>query len=306
MRFSLMVIAFLAAQQVQAEERFYPSVGADGRLEVIRSPASSAQEQAKPASAAKVPGAAVEAAGAPTPKTESEPTVKPPVTVQDPANGESYLTSERLETEGYKPEGKNRFYYLPDGSMGHSTIESDAGVPILVTPLDSGSEIVRAVRPSPNYAVLAAEALAALLPEAKVCMGKRELRRAKDAASLKRLSLEPPLSSGESRPDVILDLRNIKPESALRLVSYATSMTLPGFYVPLPVWLDEKGCRLSGAWNYWVEEFPGSEFRFSSLETVLVMPTGARWVAFYYPPLVKDLPFRLQKQGSLSLEIFEN
>ena len=250
MRFSLMVIAFVAAQQVQADERFYPSVGADGRLEVIRSPASAKPEQPESNSAPKVPSTGVEAAETPTSKTGSEPAGKVPATVQDPANGDSYLTSERLETEGYKPDGKNRFYYLPDGSMGHSTIESDAGVPILVTPLDSGSEVVRAVRPSPNYAVLAADALTTLLPEAKVCLGRRELRRAKDAATVKRLSLEPPLSSSESRPDVILDLENIKPESALRLVSYATTMTLPGFYVPLPVWLNEKGCRISGAWNY--------------------------------------------------------
>lgn len=298
MRICWFIACSALGANVHASERHYPVVGPDGRLQVITSPA--AQGDAPPS---KLPEPA------PSPLPNAADSTGPvsvgeiPDKVQE--GGESWLTTEQLERKGFKPDGKNRFYYLPDGSMGLAPIESEAGIPVISAPQAESPAIVSAVRPSPNYRILDKQMLVSALGGVPACLSKRERQRALSVLELKRLAIEPPLSIADKSPDKVIALKGVKSNSAIRLVSYAQSGDNPAFYMPVAVWLSEDGCLISAAWNFWTKEISGSEFRYPGIESVLLVPEQAVFLAFYRHRDSEALPFRLQQQGVLSLEIFE-
>lgn len=298
MRICWLVACSALGAGVHAAERHYPVVGPDGRLQVITSPATQG---------ATSPFQLLESAPSQLPKavdpTGPASVGEIPDKVQE--GGESWLTTEQLERKGFKPDGKNRFYYLPDGSMGLAPLESDAGIPVISAPKAESSDIVSAVRPSPNYRILDKQMLMSVLGWVPVCLSKRERQGALSVLELKRLAIEPPLSITDKSPDKVIALRGVKSNSAIRLVSYAQSGDNPAFFMPVAVWLGEDGCLISAAWNFWTKEIPGSEFRYPGIESVLLVPEQAVFLAFYRHRGSEALPFRLQQQGVLSLEIFE-
>lgn len=279
-----------------AAERHYPVVGPDGRLQVITSPSTDDAMDKKPAAKAQT-------APAESPKPAAPAATEIPDKVQE--GGESWLTTEQLERKGFKPEGKNRFYYLPDGSMGKAPLESEAGIPVIAAPRPDETVIVQAVRPSPNYRIFDKRALEALIGFVPECLSPRQLRRAIPVLQAARFAVEPPVSLNDRSPDKVFSLADVKADSAIRMVSYSLRADMPGYYLPVAVWLGADGCVLSAAWNYWVNELPGSEFRYSGIENVLLVPAQAAYLSFYGRPADKNLPFRLEQQGSLSLELFE-
>ncbi|RZU44874.1 hypothetical protein EV700_1675 [Fluviicoccus keumensis] len=286
-----------------AADKFYPTIGTDGRLQVIRAPA---QQPVSPPPASKDPSSS---AGV----VQGKPVIVPPKSDatagsssgKDQLEGESYLTSEQLERKGYKPEGKNRFYYLPDGGPGHTPIESDEGIPIPSgQTAKSEPAFTEAVRPSPNYQSLQPAEVLKLQPELAKCLTQKVLRHSRKIREINRLSIEEPISISDTDADVLINLSDLQ-ESAIRIRSYSVSMAVPAYYVPFPVWFDRQGCVMAGAWNFWVNEVPGTDYKYGLIESVLVQPGGAHYLGFYFPKAEQRAPFQLRHHGAMTLEVFE-
>lgn len=288
-----------------AADRVYPAVGADGRIQLIHSDASPDDKVKPDAEAKKSPEAkSINPKEGESQGKEPEAGNKRSIT----ESGETYQTSEVLEREGYRPDGKNRFYYIPDGN-GHMTIESNAGIPVWSSPSgsESRSDTPEQVKASPNYMVLEASRLGNVLSGLDRCLNAKLLKKARKISEIRRLSVEAPLSDADQlQPDYLFSVGDLH-DFAVRAVSYATAITKPGYYVPLPVWFDSKGCPLAGVWNYWTTDFPGTDFRFSSIESVMISPSNVAYLGFYNPPSsgLPRPPFPLQRFGVMTLDIFE-
>ena len=289
-----------------AAEKFFPTVDANGRMIVIKSPA--AADSKLEAIAPVAPPAAVDAAK-PAPKVVvKQGEAKPEAGAVDKlSETQPYTFSEELEQKGYKPEGKNRFYYLPDGSMGKTPLESDNGVPVWTQPAAGGEDPVPSVRPSPNYQVLSAAELTVYGVPSEQCLSARALKKARTILHRSVFRVYRPLNEDPRQPDMVLSLKNIKPDSALFMVTHSDSIANPGFYSPVVVFRDAKGCVVSGAWNYWAHQNPATELRFESLEGTLLVGDGVAYVTLHHPldSITGKLPFSYQREGSFSVEIYE-
>lgn len=289
-----------------AGEKFFPTVDANGRMVVVKSPASA---DTKPE--AKAPVEIPPAMDAPKPvakAVEKQGEVKPePGAVDQLSETQPYTFSEELEQKGYKPVGKNRFYYLPDGSMGKTPLESEEGVPVWTQPSAGGEDPVPSVRPSPNYQVLPPAELEAYGVPSTQCLSARTLKKARTILHRSVFRVYRPLDEDPSQPDMVLSLKNIKPDSALFMVTHSDSIETPGFYSPVVVFRDVKGCVVSGAWNYWSHQNPATDLRFESLEGTLLVGDGVAYVTLHNPSdsIKSRLPFSYQREGSFSVEIYE-
>lgn len=289
-----------------AGEKFFPTVDANGRMIVIKS--SAAQDGKPEAKASDVSPPAVDASK-PEPKA-----------VEKQSGGESqagaidklsetqpYTFSEELEQKGYKPEGKNRFYYLPDGSMGKTPLESEDGVPVWTQPSAGEEDSAPTVRPSPNYQVLLPDELTSYGVPSEQCLSARALKKARTILHRSVFRVYRPLDEDPRQPDMVLSLKNIKPDSALFMLTHSDSIAIPGFYTPVVVFRDAKGCVISGAWNYWSHQNPSTDLRFESLEGTLLVGDGVAYVTLHNPSdsIKSRLPFSYQREGSFSVEIYE-
>lgn len=301
------LLILLLPGTVVAADRVYPALGVDGRVQLIHSDSPSSGSDATP-SKEKGGGAENKGAKAPSSQAGSAAVEKPVESLRAiTESGESYQSSEVLEKEGFRPEGKSRFYYVPDGN-GHVTIESNAGIPVWGGSSQAGddTDIPEKIKASPNYKVLDAANLKGVLPGLAQCLSQKQLKKARKIADIRRFSVEAPLTDEDAaKPDQLFSTGGLR-EFAVRAVSFATTVTQPGYYVPLPVWFDAKGCALAGAWNFWTTDFPASEFRYSSIESVIVPPSNAAYLGFYNPPSgLPRPPFPLQRFGVMTLDIFE-
>ena len=291
-----LLVASLTAIDVQAEERVYSTVDAQGRVQMIKS------EITPKTQPVIVP-----------PSKATEKTQSPPVTSQGSSSNAAfrqldddvYVDSEYLEQKSYNLEDKKRVYYVPNGGFGQQIVESDDGEPI--TPVISQTkEQKRQATYSASYQTLSPEWLEANgLPLKKFCNNtkklKKQARAFKDVNAL-WLGSDDKIASDVDRILVLPQLT--VSEQNLRISSFATTNKKPKFYVPIVTFLDAQGCMVSGAWQYWSQAYPATENQFSAVEGLLRLPVGTQYIVFSRPMTTVAVDLPLQNTGSLIVEYY--
>lgn len=286
---ALLMVAAIPA----VAEQYYPVMDADGKVHLMARPDTPASgSQTQPSSTTG--SAADPVPGAPTSQADTH--------AQDDL---TYQSSEELEKNGYRPKGKQRFYYFSDHSMGLAPIVSDKGVPVMTPPAETPTADDIA-KPSPQYQALSRADTVSLLGLKEDCLSRKQLRHAvmlKDALSLS--VSEPLLASEGSSPDLVVDTRKGGEAVAFRLRTFASKKRSPAFYMPAPVFLDQNGCVLGGAWNYWTDHKPAGQMSYEMIDGLLLAPRGTALIAFYRPASRMRLPAVFGYPGSLTLESFQ-
>lgn len=214
-------------------------------------------------------------------------------------DGEQYIDSTYLEQQEFNPEGRKRFYAIPE-----------AGGPVNVVERRSGVRLDRLVKPpealppafslSERYQLVPAASIRQLL--SLQCLAARPLKRAKRFRSASAdLGVWPssPLSADEFAFELI-DLPDRT--SGISLISYADREQQPGFYWPLAVFLDAQGCIMEGASGFYLRTLPATPLQRAALEGNLRIPAGARYLLLTPIAEAPDLgQIRLASRGALRL-----
>jgi len=106
--------------------------------------------------------------------------------------------------------------------------------------------------------------------------------------------------------DGFLHLSTVVPAvTQLRIASFASTHKNPTFYLPVVVFLDDNGCTLSGAWQYWSRAHAATETQYASVDGLINIPPQSTYVVFYRPAqaLNADVPLSLES-GSFVVEAY--
>lgn len=337
-RVSGLLLALLAAPVAVGEERFYPIVGPDGRMEMIRSEARPAEKTeaaekaattGKPASeterqparpvAGKSPAAAATAnsaaanagAEAETAGNAAAATGKPqlPHAAYD---SDEYVDSEAVESAAAPAGDKKRFYLVDDG-MGARVSESAGG--------QEGDFV------PPPAAPVAVE-LEKWLPLAAARRSWTPAEAARDmpwlpaCAPAAMLEQAAPLAGGEPAgqvvaapdyaflpPNRVLGAYRMSGEGPRTLVmrSYTRKDRQPAFLHPRLAFLDGKGCLTRVTHGYFERIYPATDRRHAYLRADLVVHTGEEWLLLLAPTdndkAAAALPWRESGFGQLKFTL---
>lgn len=304
----LLSVSLLCSAPLMAEVRYVPGIDASGRLITIEVPDDKDKAPAAAAEPQERAKSVQPSSPEPVPATPAaQPAFKTGGAVDKLNDAAPYMSSEELEEKGFRPDGKKRFYYLPDGSMGKTPIETEDSVPVWVQPPAPEPTGPEGVRLSPEYLSLTVPQLGQLQLPVSECLGKKALRKARELRGRMAFHVSPPLNPEDSRPDVLIKLVAGDKDSALLLVSHAARVVNPAFYVPVAVFHDADGCALGGAWRYWTGHREATEVRFESVEGVLAVTSAARYMSLHFPvpAQIPDIPFAVQREGAFTLETYE-
>jgi hypothetical protein len=108
-----LLLAMLMADAAYAEERAYPVIDAQGRVQILKSDVPTSEKK--------------------TETTNDKKVIVQPKTGKSDAfrslDDDVYVDSEYLEQKNFNLEDKKRFYYVPNGALGQQVIESDNNTP---------------------------------------------------------------------------------------------------------------------------------------------------------------------------------
>ena len=286
-----LLLASLIVDVAYAEERAYPVIDAQGRVQILKSDVPTSEKKTEITNDKKI---------IVQPKTKSSQS-----DTFRSLDDDVYVDSEYLEQKNFNLEDKKRFYYVPNGALGQQVIESDNN-----TPSASSSSVIRAKKTrreafySDSYQVIDEKIIDVHAPVIKsFCQQSAKLK--KYLRPFKEIN---PLWLGtDSSIHEDIDRALVLPESnlaqkQLRISSFATTNKKPKFYVPIVSFLDGQGCFLSGAWQYWSRAYPATEHQFASVEGLLVMPKNTKYVVFSRPDSKLSAGLPQQQSGSLVIE----
>lgn len=303
MRFLTCLICLLSCATVTAEDRFYPTVDAQGRVQLIKStqPELSVEDvkiKAKDNKSSKGNEVVVLPPKQPVLK-ESLP--KDGIRQLD---SDTYIDTELLERKNFNVEDKKRFYYLPNSGVSAQVVESAAGVistPVLVPD---------AVRPvayvSSNYTLLMKEEIQLGYKQHNECLSAAYIKKhSKQFKSVNNIWISPSLDVDVPDVDGFLQLPVSEPIKQLRMTAFASTHKKKTFYVPVVVFLDDKGCVLSGVWQYWSRAQAATETQYASVNGLVNIPSQSAYVLFYRPinTLKADIPLSTES-GSFVVEAY--
>ncbi|PTQ89582.1 putative pilus assembly protein FilE [Agitococcus lubricus] len=296
MRF-ILILLFLPVT-IQAEDRFYPTVDAQGRVQIIKNNQSSTSKKLEdsPSDAAK--------SGVNSENTSLTNSSKPVLELDN----EIYIESEVLEKRQFAPEGKKRFYYLPDGSVGSRVIESDNGVTSIVAPPVISTPLKETFR-APTYQIVDKQIIQSWYQLPSECFDLTYLnQRQKPFLEKNSIWIKPPLVGEHiSTPEKVLLVSEQLSKMTIdtRFASFATTHKRPKFYVPFIMFADKQGCVLSGVWNYWSQASPATNSQYASVDGLVQLPENTTYVLFYRPvnELKTTLPV-MYKTGAFTMDVY--
>lgn len=278
-----------------AEERVYPVMDAQGRVQIIKS------EKAVNNAKADVSNNKVEPVN--TKSEVDENSIKPTAKVFQQLENEVYVDSDYLEKKSFNLEDKKRFYYVPNGTGSQQLMESrDDNIATVPAPV--------VLQPSRRTAFYADEYLAlskewlqknvSAMPD--LCQKVKKLQ--KYSQPFKESNALWLNSDAEMvRFDRVLRFtESTQQERHFRISSFASTNKNPEFYLPIVIFLDAQGCILSGAWNYWSQAYPASEHHFSAVEGLLRVPVGTQYIGLSRPVAELNTNLPQKMTGSLMIE----
>jgi len=289
------LLLLLCSASVIADERFYSTVDAQGRVQVIKSEViTTPPKNSRTESTESLP------VGTTSSKTELEPSATAEGYRQ--VDADTYVDVELLEKKNFNLEDKKRFYYVPTMPNGTALIQTESGQALPVAPVVP--TVSKAfLSTSSNYQLLSSQEVQSLYPKVATCYSAKYLKKnAKDLQGTYNVWKSPAFDK-TIMPDRVLKLLTLP--KALRLVSFASSMQKPSFYLPVVVFLDAQGCTLAGVWQYWNYAQPASEKQYASVAGLLNVPEQSAYALFYEPPssLVTEIPMQ-RHTGSFVIEIY--
>lgn len=315
-RASLVLVLSLTASVASADERFYPIMGPDGRIQMIRSeappksPASAAPAAEVPASDAAAAAKPAGAGTSPASVVKDQPAPELPHAAYD---SDEYVDSEAMEA-ATRPaaEGRKRFYMVQDG-MGQYVSEPEAASAEAVAPPPARTAAEAGARWEAVAATGAiwspAEATAAM-PWLSTCVDAREREHWLT------------LVAGEGqdavvdRPDLALAGRQrvhsgwrLEGQGPRTLVlnSYARSQRRPAFLEPRLAFLDAGGCVTRIVQGWFDRRYAANDRRHAFLRAELVVHSGEEAVLLLLPPeqdkLTASGPWQSSRTGQLKFTL---
>ncbi len=276
----LLSLFALCSSQVQAQERIYSTVDAQGRIQVIKSEAVDNSKQ----------------------ETDVNTPVKP--VIQTPSQyeleGEQYIDSDTLIKQQSEQPAKKRFYYVPTGALGEKVLEGEhhaaETIPIPQPPKQE-------IKFSPEYQIITKEALLSKWHNlSSYCQQTKRLKPSRLFKASNALWIDKSDFSA-NQPDKILSLeKTLLTTEVVRISSFANSQKKPKFYLPIIVFLDEQGCVLEGAWQYWSYAKAANDNQYSAVDGLLTLPTSSKYILLYPPDEQVKISLPLQNYGSLLIE----
>ncbi len=300
MRLVVMLTCSAMSTWLIAEERFYTTVDAQGRVQVIKSDVTSKEEPKQPAPPPKTTI---------VPETLSAKSEASPIPEIEQAthkvDDETYIDTEFLEKKNFNIHDKKRFYYLPDGGIGTRVVESADGV------INNSAIMSSTVKPisyvSSNYWLLEKSDVLQSYPQQSECVQTKLIKKnSKPFKNINSIWVKPSFTPNALEIDGLLDITLKMPDlKQLRVSSFATTQKKSTFYVPVVVFLDDKGCTLSGAWQYWSRAHPSTEFQYASVDGLIDVPVHSAYVVFYRPnkAFKADIPLTTES-GSIVVEAY--
>ncbi|MEN9430079.1 MAG: hypothetical protein RJA86_938 [Pseudomonadota bacterium] len=298
MRFVMALICTVISTFVVADERFYTTVDAQGRVQVIKSEPPTAVERPK------LPVSSMESVVSEAePKQEINGSSLKQGTRQ--LDADTYVDTELLERKNFNVEDKKRFYFLPNTGFGTQVVESKDGV--VNAPIVSQELVKPTAYVSSNYLPLSVEDVQRWYPQLKQCMSQSDIKKhSKPLKDSHNVWVKPPLIPDIFEFDELLALSSATPViKQLRVVSFANSDKKPAFYLPIMVFLGETGCPVAGVWQYWSRAHIATDKQYASVEGLINIPAHSAYVLFYRPikTLKADIPLSVDS-GSLVVEAY--
>lgn len=296
------VLAFLMMGTAVAEERFYPIVGPDGSITLLRSKddsSPSATGGASPGSAAPA-GQAAPAAG------QAAPSV-----VTAPYDSDDYVDSDSLERAAKAAETRKRFYMIQDG-MGQQHLSEDGTGDTSDVPLFQPPKVhPERFRPlPPGLRELDAVAGAARHPGLAACEPESRLVRS--------TLLQPGEPSGlvlDKQTYTFLDPGRVVAYyrvggvglRTLALMSYSRKDRKPAFAHPDLVFLDAAGCMTRVISGYFERLYPATEQRHAMVSAAVVVHAEESFLLVIAPAESDiagvSLPFTSSRTGQLKFTL---
>ena len=240
MRLSL-VLLLLLSPIIWAEDRFYSTVDAQGRVQIIKESADGNTAPSAPSKPDTVPDVSAKVPAKTTEQTQSsaKPTAKNGLRQLEQ---ESYIDSEVLEQKNFNPDDKKRFYYVPDGAMGSKVIESEDGLSRSVAP-EVFAAVSRKAIVSPQYQYIDAASWGVMYQRQSACLDVGYLHKhAKPLTDKSNIWVRQNFEQA-NEPEAVLALSQLDSSSQqLRLESFATTYKRPSYYLPVVPFVDSKGC----------------------------------------------------------------
>lgn len=299
---ALLVLASVAA----AEERFYPVIGPDGSVQMLRSPAASG-----PAASGASPKAT-------PPEPESEDAGEEgaePVPAQGlaapyaPYDSDEYVDSEKFEAAGKPREGGKRFYLINDGMGRH--VDEPEGSP---SPVEAVAEPASRIAPARYTALTAnrleggAEALG--IPAFPRCLDARARGDALllDEETARGLVVDEP-AWRFLPPTRMLAAYAVagKGPRTLQVRSYARKDKAPSFFHPRLVLLAADGCVTRVLQGYFDRLYKATDKRHAMLQGDVLVHADEAFMVVVAPADGSagdaQSPFREARQGQLKFTL---
>jgi len=305
MNYRLLVL--LICTSVHAEDRFYTTVDAQGRVQIIKSevvqkPNNSSKDSAETESKEQVAPMVTPA------KQEHQKDLKDEKQGYRQMGEETYIDAELLEKKQFNIEDKKRFYYVPSLSSGSAVIETEDGKALPVKPFIPEVKAKNLdMKLSDMYRVLSTEEFKTLYPDIPECYDVKYLNKhskplVKTQSVWKSLAYDTKI-----QPDRILKIQSVSSaNSLLVLTSFANTIKQPKFYVPTVAFLNKEGCLLSSVWNYWNQATRANQKQYASVAGLVQIPEQSAYIVFYQPSetLTGDIPLQ-RYTGSFVVDIYE-
>lgn len=291
--------ALAAVLPAQAEERFYPVPGPDGRIMMIRGEASDDDvegdaaatkgEAAKTVGTAKAesPAAAAPTTEAADPGTVAAEGAAPGAGATDaagkaaapyaPYDSDTYVDAEAIDAAARAEEGKRRFYLIDDGMGGPRVSESDEE--LLSAPEEA--PLLPSMVPEEPYEALPlagveldAAASAQRFPGLPACLAQKARESAIPVDQRTPATLVVNRQGLQFLPPTgILSAYRLDGEGLRTLVvrSYSRKTRRPAFVQPPLAFLDARGCLLRVTTDYFERRYGATDARLPMLRADLLV-----------------------------------
>ena len=285
------------------DERYYPTVDAQGRIQVIKSVQPPIPVTSIPVIKNNTVVESVEQAGEKEQSSNAKSFKSIPGARQ--VDAETYIDTELLEKKNFNIDDKKRFYYLPDGGIGTQIIETSEGVAISRPELKTVKKPISYV--ASNYWGLTKEEVLQHFPQQAECITQKNIKKmSRPFKSVNNIWVQPPLKSNALEIDALLSVEKEAPKlTKIRISSFTTTQKKLNFYLPIVIFLDNQGCTLSAAWQYWSRAYTATDTQYASVDGLVNVPDQTAYVLFYRPnnTLKADIPLSLES-GSFVVEAY--
>jgi hypothetical protein len=299
----------LASQAAAQEEKFYPVISADGRVQVITAPADK-EKVAKVKKARQEKAIAEPVAGSLPPDARK---VAPSSRAGAAYDSDQYVDSELLDNQEPGKLEKKRFYIIPDelgtqvNQDGMAFTPTDESSPVFDDP--PVEERFRSIDENPE--VLAGDLAVSAFPGLPQCLGKDDFLTVKDmlVGEPESLLIDKGIYGFLKSPGIVALYR--LPGEGLRTVvasSYSRTDRKPGFVHPYLAFFDGQGCLTRVISNFYESLYPENQRRHPMLRANLAVHSEESYMVVLVPKetqtkSVASLPYQYSRFGQLKFTV---